>query len=126
LKTGNITASEEFKSTSQGNHEETKLTPRSELGIAIFSAGTTIGTQCQTAYIVDAYPEYTASALAAISVMKSFAGFGFPLFAPQMYKMLDYGWGNTLIAGVSILLGVPMPWVLWKYGARIRARAAAS
>jgi len=95
------------------------------IGIAIFSAGTTVGTHCQTAYVIDAYPDHTASALAAIAVMKDFAGFGFPLFAPQMYKALDYGWGDTLIAGVAILLGVPMPWVLWNYGARIRAKSGA-
>lgn len=95
------------------------------IGIAIFSAGTTVGTQCQTAYVVDAYPDFTASALAAITVLKFLAGFAFPLFAPRLYDTLDYGPGNTLLAGLAILLGIPMPWVLWKYGARIRARTAA-
>lgn len=90
------------------------------VGIAIFSAGTTIGTQCQTAYLVDAYPEFTASAMAATLVMKDIAGFTFPLFAPGLYKTLDYGWGNTLLAGIAIILGLPMPWILWKYGARLR------
>ena len=36
---------------------------RPDIGIAIFSAGTTIGSQCQSAYVIDAYPEHTASAL---------------------------------------------------------------
>lgn len=92
------------------------------IGIAIFSAGINVGIQCQTAYLVDAYPEFTASALAATSVVKSIAGFGFPLFAPSLYETLDYGWGNTLLAAVAVFWGVPMPWVLWKYGARLRAR----
>ena len=90
------------------------------VGIAIFSAGTTIATQCQTAYLVDAYPEFTASALAASSIMKDIAGFTFPLFAPSLYEALDYGWGNTLLAGIAIILGIPMPLFLWKYGARLR------
>lgn len=45
------------------------------IGIAVFSAGTTIRTHCQTAYVIDAYPDHTVSALAAIAAMKDFAGF---------------------------------------------------
>jgi hypothetical protein len=82
------------------------------VGIAIFSAGTTIGTQCQTAYLVDAYPEFTASAMAATLVVKDIAGFTFPLFAPSLYNTLNYGWGNSLLAGIAIILGLPMPWIL--------------
>lgn len=92
------------------------------IGIAIFSAGINVSSQCQTAYLVDAYPEFTASALAASSVLKSLAGFGFPLFAPSLYETLDYGWGNTLLAGIALIIGLPMPWALWKYGASLRAK----
>jgi MFS family permease len=92
------------------------------IGIAIFSAGINIGGQCQTAYLVDAYPEFTASALEASSVMKIVAGFGFPLFAPSLYDKLDYGWGNTLLAGIAVILGLPMPRIWWNYGARLSAK----
>ncbi|KAH6668770.1 putative MFS multidrug transporter [Halenospora varia] len=90
------------------------------IGIAIFSGGTTIATQVQTSYTIDTYPEYTASALAAISVMKSLAGFAFPLFAPQLYKSLGWGGGNSLLAGVALVLGAPMAWGFWVWGKRVR------
>ncbi|KAK3052441.1 hypothetical protein LTS18_012287, partial [Coniosporium uncinatum] len=64
------------------------------IGAAIFAAGTIIGFQCIQTYIVDSYTQYAASAIGAATVLRSLAGFGFPLFAPYMYAALDYGWGN--------------------------------
>lgn len=75
--------------------------------------------------------------MAAVSCLRSLAGFGFPLFAPTMYQSLGYGKGNTILAAVAIALGCPAyvdsflvvfeglqcgisPWVFWKYGQRIR------
>ncbi|RDB16631.1 Efflux pump vrtL [Hypsizygus marmoreus] len=71
-------------------------------------------------YVVDAFTLHAASALAAVSCLRSLAGFGFPLFAPNMFKTLGYGKGNTILAVVSIVLGCPVPWLFWKYGKRIR------
>lgn len=47
------------------------------------------------------------TALAAVAFMRSLAGFGFPLFAPTMYKALGYGKGNTILAVVAIVVGCP-------------------
>ena len=44
------------------------------------------------AYIIDAFPGYVASALAANTVMRSLLGAGFPLFAAQMYDKLTPRW----------------------------------
>ena len=52
------------------------------LGAVIFSGGTIIGFQFIQTYIVDAYATYAASAIGAVTVLRSLAGFGFPLFAP--------------------------------------------
>lgn len=79
-----------------------------------------IFTQCQNAYMIDAYPEFPASALAAVNVLKYIAGFAFPLFALQLYDKLDWGWGNTLLAGLAIVLSLPMILSLWAWGHRIR------
>jgi len=79
--------------------------------------------QCAQIYLVDAYTRYAASALGAVNMLRSLAGFGFPLFAPRMYDVLGYGWGNTLLAGLAVVLGVPMPWILWRWGGRLRARS---
>ena len=80
------------------------------------------------------------SALAAVSCLRSLAGFGFPLFAPAMFGALGYGKGCSVLAGVAIVIGCPAyvyvcvfrldvcfqavnsgrPWIFWKYGKRIR------
>lgn len=90
------------------------------IGAAIFAVGNIVTYQCIQTYIVDAYTRFAASALAAITVLRSLAGFGFPLFAPYMYNKLHFGWGNSLLAFISIALGVPAPIFLWKYGEKLR------
>jgi len=47
------------------------------------------------------------TALAAATFLRSLAGFGFPLFAPTMYKALGYGKGDTILAAAAIALGCP-------------------
>lgn len=59
-------------------------------------------------------------ALAAVSCLRSLAGFGFPLFAPAMYSALGFGKGDTILTTVTIVLGCPAPWLFWKYGEQIR------
>jgi hypothetical protein len=47
------------------------------------------------------------TAMAAVACMRALAGFAFPLFAPKMYAALGYGWGDTLLALIAIVLGCP-------------------
>ncbi len=47
------------------------------------------------------------TALAAATLLRSLAGFGFPLFAPTMYNALGYGNGDTILAVAAIVLGCP-------------------
>jgi hypothetical protein len=72
---------------------------------------------------VDEYARFAAGGVAAATVLSSLAGFGFPLFAPYMYNALDYGWGNSLLAFIAIALGIPAPFMLWKFGENLRARS---
>ncbi|KAI0775982.1 multidrug resistance protein 4 [Trametes elegans] len=74
-------------------------------------------------YLVDTFT-YAASALAAASVFRSMLGFAFPLFGSQMYAALGLGGGNSLLAGLAIVLGIPFPIFLWFYGERMRASSA--
>ncbi|KAL9122894.1 MAG: hypothetical protein Q9187_000545 [Circinaria calcarea] len=93
------------------------------IGIIIYSCGGIIGFQCIQTYIVDAYTMYAASAIAAAALLRSILAFAFPLFAPDLYTKLGYGWGNSLLALCGLLLGVPAPFFLWKYGAMLRAKS---
>jgi hypothetical protein len=93
------------------------------VGAALFCAGSIICFQSMQAYIVDSYTRYAASGIAAAVVLRSLAGFGFPLWAPYMYKKLDYGWGNSLLGFVGVAIGVPAPFVFWCFGERLRAKS---
>lgn len=92
------------------------------IGAVIYSAGTIISFQCLQGYVVDTYAMYAASAVGATTVLRSLAGFGFPLFAPAMFNALGYGKGGTVLAVVAIILGWPSPILLWIYGERLRMR----
>ena len=90
------------------------------IGAAIFAGGTLASFQSATTYIVDAYSIHAASALAAVGVLRSLAGFGFPLFAPAMYEALGYGWGNSVLGFAGVAIGIPTPFLLYIYGERLR------
>ncbi|GKT45294.1 efflux pump vrtL [Colletotrichum spaethianum] len=93
------------------------------IGAVIFSAGVIIGFQCIQGFLVDTYTKYAASAVAAATVLRSLAGFGFPLFAPSLYNKLEYGWGNSLLALLGVVIGWPGPLLLWKFGPRLRKKS---
>jgi hypothetical protein len=91
------------------------------LGATILAIGLIIGFQCSQAYTTDAYEaRYAASAASVGAFMRTMCGFGFPLFAPQMYDTLGLGWGNSLLAFLTMTLGIVMPIGLWFYGAKLR------
>ena len=54
------------------------------IGVFIFTAGAYVCTLSNNTYIVDTYGQYSASGLAAISMLRCLAGFAFPMFAPYM------------------------------------------
>lgn len=93
------------------------------IGAAVFAMGTIMIFQASQTYVVDAYTRFAASAVASTTVLRSLAGFGFPLFAPAMYNALGYGWGNSLLGFVAIGIGIPAPFLLWFYGEKLRTRS---
>ena len=75
--------------------------------------------------MVEAFAQYAASALAATSVVRSIVGGILPIAGLPMYKAMGYGWGNSLLGFVALVLSV-MPLVFYKYGETLRKRYAAS
>lgn len=100
--------------------------PAVDAGMLVFSLGLQMQGQPLTLYIIEAYPDHTASASAASQLLKSLAAFGFPLAAPSLYEALGYGWGNSTLAIVSAVLFTLAPALLWVYGPRLRAMAMVS
>jgi MFS family permease len=93
------------------------------IGVALYAAGSLICYQCIQVYIVDSYTSYAASAMAATTFLRSLCSFSFPLFAPYLVKALGYGWEGTLLGCIAIVLGIPTPFVLWRWGAKIREKS---
>jgi hypothetical protein len=74
------------------------------------------------AYLIDAFPQYVASALAAKTVVRSGAGAAMPLFITAMFHNLGNDWAASLLAFISLAM-VPIPFVFFWKGKAIRARS---
>ncbi|KAL5359761.1 major facilitator superfamily domain-containing protein [Aspergillus floccosus] len=84
-----------------------------------FAVGGCLIFNCIFCYQAHAYPKYAASVLAGNDFMRSSFGAGFPLFATAMFHNLGVGWACTLLGCLTVLF-VPYPFVLLKYGKKIR------
>lgn len=71
------------------------------------------------AYVIDAYPNFAASGLAAFTVFRSVVAAFLPMAGPPMYDALGLGWGNSLLGFIAIAL-IPVPALIYKYGGRLR------
>ncbi|KAJ5949585.1 hypothetical protein N7454_001169 [Penicillium verhagenii] len=73
-------------------------------------------------YLTDAYKQFSASASAAASTLRSFCAIFLPMAANPMYTKLGIDWANSLLGFFSIAIAV-VPFVFIKYGAWIRANS---
>ncbi|KAL4889519.1 major facilitator superfamily domain-containing protein [Aspergillus ambiguus] len=74
-------------------------------------------------YLAGSYGIYTASANGGMSVVRYvFAGV-LPLAGTKMYHALGVNWAGTMLALIEVLL-IPIPFVFYKYGGKIRQRSA--
>lgn len=64
---------------------------------------------------------YTASVLAAGSMLRSLFGTAFPLFTTQMYANLGDQWASSIPAFLALGC-VPIPFLFYKYGPKIRSK----
>lgn len=73
-------------------------------------------------YTEDSYNVYSASALAALGLVRNLAGAGFPLFSASLFAAKGYQWGGSILAFLAIAL-TPIPFVLAKYGPALRKKS---
>lgn len=92
-----------------------------DTGVVIFTLGYFITAQAMNAYQLDEFADYGASANAATRLVTYVLAFVFPIFAPNLYAKLGYGWGNSVLALVVIACGVPLCASLWLWGTKLRA-----
>lgn len=92
------------------------------IGLLMFGTGFFTIFQAALNYLVDTFQAYAASAIAANTFLRScFAG-TFPLVVGPMFDNLGVGPGSSITGGFAALL-VPVPFVFYIYGKRIRARS---
>ncbi|KAF2708406.1 MFS general substrate transporter [Pleomassaria siparia CBS 279.74] len=75
---------------------------------------------CQT-YMVDAFLDTAASAVAALVCMRSLFGAFLPLIGPKLYDNLGLGWGNTVLGFIALIV-TPVPFTFIKWGGLVRKR----
>jgi MFS family permease len=95
--------------------------PMVDIGTVVFTLGSFVASQAIMAYQLDEFADFSASANAASRVVSYILAFVFPIFTPTLYEKMGYGWGNSIMALVVIVLGLPTCWVLWSQGAKLRA-----
>jgi MFS family permease len=90
------------------------------LGTGIIGFGVLMTYMPANTYLVDVFTVHAASAMAATVVLRSLMAALIPLSSQKMYAAMGYGWGNSLLGFVALLL-LPVPFLFIKYGERIRA-----
>ncbi|CCH43077.1 Polyamine transporter 3 [Wickerhamomyces ciferrii] len=90
------------------------------VGASIFAFGVIAIFYCIQNYLIDMNPRFAASSIAAASIFRSFLGFAFPLFAPEMFRSLGYGWGCSVFGFIALATGIPFPLFVILYGEKLR------
>ncbi|KAK1761905.1 major facilitator superfamily [Phialemonium atrogriseum] len=72
-------------------------------------------------YLIDTFQEYAASAVAVNTFLRSVFAGGFPLFTNAMFYNLGVPWAQSLLGFFACAL-IPVPYVFYTFGPRIRAR----
>jgi len=75
--------------------------------------------------MIDSFDEFSASALAAVTMARSVGGAVVPLAGPQLYQSLGQGWGNTVLAIIASVCSV-IPVLMYIYGSRWRSMFTAA
>jgi hypothetical protein len=88
-----------------------------------FGAGNTAVFIYASNYLVHSYGIYAASAMAGNSVVRSLLGGTLPLAGPALYRRLGANWAGTFLALLEIII-IPIPFIFYRYGARIRMKSA--
>lgn len=74
-------------------------------------------------YMADLMTIYAASALSATMSSRSLMAFIFLLFNNALFDNLGMGWGVSVLALITAVVGIPAPFLLYKYGPELRQRS---
>jgi len=93
------------------------------IATVFFGAGNLLVFVTAVMYQLDSYgPLMGASAMAANGILRYIFGAVFPLFSRQMYRVMGVGWATSFLGFVTLAL-MPLPWILYIYGSKIRSKS---
>ncbi|TRX92787.1 hypothetical protein FHL15_006193 [Xylaria flabelliformis] len=92
------------------------------IGSGIFGCGTLLVFNGIFTFLVDTYPLYAASALAANSFLRCTFAAAFPLFGRQLYRNVGDHWASSILGFITLALS-PLPYVFFIYGKRLRQKS---
>ena len=72
-------------------------------------------------YLADTFGRYRASAIAAMHMYRLILTILLPLAGSALYNRLGMGWGNSVLAFISIVM-IPVPILFLKFGERLRQK----
>lgn len=94
------------------------------IGTAFIGIGIVFVTVSGQLYMIDTFEsEGSASAMAAITLVRNGSGAFLPLAAPPLYAKLGLGWGNSVLGFISLTF-LPLAFLFYKFGGRLREKYA--
>ncbi|KAF4984058.1 hypothetical protein FZEAL_671 [Fusarium zealandicum] len=90
------------------------------VGLVLLGTGFFTIFQAALNYLVDTFQAYAASAIGANTFLRSCFAAAFPLVVTPMYHNIGTGPSSCITGGFAALL-IPVPFVFYRYGKRIRA-----
>lgn len=89
------------------------------VGLGLFGFGMMAVLLPVNMFMVKAFDIHAASAISASVILRNTIGAVLPLAGQGLYDALGYGWGNSVLAFISIALA-PIPFLLIFLGPRLR------
>ncbi|KAI0968594.1 putative bicyclomycin resistance protein [Xylaria arbuscula] len=91
------------------------------IGMGLTGAGSIVIFMGILSYLIDAFTIYSASAIAANSVVRSIASAVLPLAGLPLYQRLGVGWGNSVLGFIALTF-IPVAILVLRYGGYLRQR----
>ncbi|WQF81855.1 Putative major facilitator superfamily, MFS transporter superfamily [Colletotrichum destructivum] len=92
------------------------------VGSAFFTAGALLLYISFLNYLSESYPDHIASVLAGNELFTSMCGATFPLLIPILYYKFQV-LGSSMILAIFAVAFVPLPYILYMRGSRLRRRS---
>lgn len=91
------------------------------IGMAVMGVGNMIALLSVMLYLIDCFDDFSASALAANTVVRSIGGGVLPLAGLSMFSVLGIGWGSSLLGFIAVAM-IPIPVLIVRHGEWLRKR----